>query len=201
MTSPVFRLSWRCCAAIACLSLVFAGCRKKTPVASVPPAPTPVASPAPEPPRGEPAAPAPTRTAEPAPAVAPAPPAHEPAPAFASRVASELREIYFDYDQSQLRADARDILDANARALQSILAAFPGETVVIEGHCDERGSAEYNLGLGDRRARAALDYLVQHGVPQDRLRIVSYGRERPQCAADTEPCHQRNRRAAFAPSR
>jgi len=69
---------------------------------------------------------------------------------------------------------------------------------VVEGHCDERGSAEYNLGLGDRRAQSAKDFLVQLGVPADKLRTISYGKERPVCTEANESCWQRNRRAHFA---
>ena len=70
---------------------------------------------------------------------------------------------------------------------------------MVEGHCDERGSAEYNLGLGDRRASSAKDFLVQLGVPADRLKTISYGKERPQCTESGESCWQKNRRAHFSP--
>jgi peptidoglycan-associated lipoprotein len=70
---------------------------------------------------------------------------------------------------------------------------------VVEGHCDERGSAEYNLGLGDRRATSAKEFLQQLGVPSDRLKTISYGKERPQCTEQNESCWQKNRRAHFAP--
>ena len=72
-------------------------------------------------------------------------------------------------------------MQQDAGAIKSILADFPNATIVVEGHCDDRGSAEYNLGLGDRRASAAKDFLVQLGVPADRLKTISYGKERPQC--------------------
>ena len=80
------------------------------------------------------------------------------------------------------------------------LTAFAGQSIVVEGHADERGSAEYNLGLGDRRATASKEFLVQLGVPGDRLKTISYGRERPQCTEQNEQCNQRNRRAHFAPA-
>ena len=70
---------------------------------------------------------------------------------------------------------------------------------MVEGHCDERGSAEYNLGLGEARARAAMEFLVSLGVPADRLKTISYGKERPQCTESTEECWQKNRRAHFSP--
>ena len=115
------------------------------------------------------------------------------------RVNSDLQDVYFDYDKSDIRGDARDALTRDATALKSILTDFPNATIVVEGHCDERGSAEYNLGLGDRRASATKDFLVQLGVPADRLRTISYGKERPVCTDSTEECWQRNRRAHFSP--
>jgi len=118
---------------------------------------------------------------------------------LAGRINSDLQDAYFDYDKSDIRGDARDALTRDATALKSILGDFPNATIVVEGHCDERGSAEYNLGLGDRRASAAKDFLVQLGVPGDRLRTISYGKERPVCTESTEDCWQRNRRAHFSP--
>ena len=115
------------------------------------------------------------------------------------RVNSDLQDAYFDYDKSDIRGDARDALTRDATALKSILTDFPNATIVVEGHCDERGSAEYNLGLGDRRASSAKDFLVQLGVPADRLRTISYGKERPVCTDATEECWQKNRRAHFSP--
>jgi peptidoglycan-associated lipoprotein len=115
------------------------------------------------------------------------------------RIASDLQDAYFDYDQSDIRGDARDTLTRDAAALKSILSDFPNISVVLEGHCDERGSAEYNLGLGDRRASASKDFLVQLGVPGDRIRTISYGKERPVCTDSTEECWQKNRRAHFSP--
>jgi len=134
----------------------------------------------------------------------PPPPPPPPAPTTPSatleqRVGSDLQDAYFDYDKSDIRGDARDALTRDAAALKSILADFPNATIVVEGHCDERGSAEYNLGLGDRRASAAKDFLVQLGVPGDRLRTISYGKERPVCTESTEDCWQKNRRAHFSP--
>jgi peptidoglycan-associated lipoprotein len=115
------------------------------------------------------------------------------------RLSSDVQDAFFDYDKSDIRSDARDALTRNAAALRSILADFPTASIVIEGHCDERGSAEYNLGLGDRRSTSAKDFLVQLGVPADRLKTISYGKERPQCTEANEACWQKNRRAHFAP--
>jgi peptidoglycan-associated lipoprotein len=116
-----------------------------------------------------------------------------------TRVSSELQDAYFDYDKNDIRPDARDTLSRDAAALRGILADFPNASVVLEGHCDERGSAEYNLGLGDRRASSAKEYLVELGVPGDRIRTISYGKERPVCTDATEECWQKNRRVHFSP--
>jgi peptidoglycan-associated lipoprotein len=114
-----------------------------------------------------------------------------------SRVSS-LQDALFDYDSNNIRDDARAALTADADAIKRILIDFPSASVNVEGHCDERGSAEYNLGLGDRRASSARDFLVQLGVPGDRLKTISYGKERPVCTESTEGCWQRNRRAHFS---
>lgn len=115
-----------------------------------------------------------------------------------ARIQSDLRDALFDYDSNNIRDDARAALTSDSDALKRIFADFPTAVVNVEGHCDERGSAEYNLGLGDRRASAARDYLIQLGVPADRLKTVSYGKERPVCTESDEGCWQRNRRAHFA---
>jgi len=115
------------------------------------------------------------------------------------RLSGDVQDAYFDYDKTDVRADARDALTKDAGALKAILSDFPNASIVIEGHCDERGSAEYNLGLGDRRASSAKEFLTQLGVPADRLKTVSYGKERPQCTEASESCYQKNRRVHFAP--
>ena len=104
-----------------------------------------------------------------------------------------LKDAYFDYDQSDLRDDARSALSGNAEWLKR----FPSIQVLIEGHCDERGTSAYNLALGDRRANAARDYLDSLGVAASRIRTVSYGKERPSCTEASEDCYQQNRRAHF----
>jgi peptidoglycan-associated lipoprotein len=131
----------------------------------------------------------------------PAPP--PPAPvvqkkSLSERLATEIQDAYFDYDKSDIREDARAVLSRNSDALKAILADYPGSVILVEGHCDERGSAEYNLGLGDRRASAARDFLTQLGVPAAMLKSVSYGKERPQCTDANEGCYQQNRRAHFS---
>jgi peptidoglycan-associated lipoprotein len=109
-----------------------------------------------------------------------------------------LQDAFFDYDKSDIRDDARAALTKNADLLKAIFQDFPDAVITVEGHCDERGSAEYNLGLGDRRATSAKDFLVQLGVPADRLKTISYGKERPVCTESNEACWQRNRRAHFS---
>ena len=101
-----------------------------------------------------------------------------------------LKDAFFDYDQASLREDAREALAADALWLKKYRSA----KIVIEGHCDERGTEEYNLALGDRRATAAREYLASLGVPASRVETVSYGKERPFCAQETERCWQENRR-------
>jgi peptidoglycan-associated lipoprotein len=135
---------------------------------------------------------------EPPPPPAPPPPPKA-APSLTERL-GEVQDAFFDYDKSDIRSDAREALTRDADALKSIVTDFPSSSIVVEGHCDERGSAEYNLGLGDRRASAAKEFLVQLGVPADRLKTISYGKERPQCTEANETCYQKNRRAHFAPA-
>jgi len=111
------------------------------------------------------------------------------------RIARQVQDVYFAYDQYDIAGDAQSTLTADATAIKSILQAFPTASLIVEGHCDERGSAEYNLGLGDRRATSTKEFLVQLGVPGDKIRTVSYGKERPQCTEASEDCYAKNRRA------
>jgi peptidoglycan-associated lipoprotein len=130
----------------------------------------------------------------------PPPPPPPPAakPDLGQMLSSNVADAFYDYDKSDIRDDARAALTKDADALKAIFADFPDATITIEGHCDERGSAEYNLALGDRRATAAKDFLTQLGVPADKLKTISYGKERPQCTEHTEECWQKNRRAHFS---
>ncbi|HYW67046.1 MAG TPA: peptidoglycan-associated lipoprotein Pal [Candidatus Dormibacteraeota bacterium] len=105
----------------------------------------------------------------------------------------EVRDAYFDYDKADIRADAREALGKTADFFRN----YPQLRVTIEGHCDERGSTEYNLALGDRRASAVKAYLVSLGIPADRLSTVSYGKEKPFCTESDEACYQQNRRGHF----
>ena len=107
-----------------------------------------------------------------------------------------LGEIYFDFDRAEIRDGDRPTLTKNADALKR----FDFLRITVEGHCDERGTVDYNLALGERRAKAAYDYLVSLGVPADRLKVVSYGKEVPVCQASTEECWQKNRRDHFTVS-
>jgi peptidoglycan-associated lipoprotein len=131
----------------------------------------------------------------------PPPPPPPPPPADPSRVLSEkVVDIYFDYDKSDIRPDQEPRIRGDADALKQIFADYSEFRIIIEGHCDERGTNEYNLALGDRRATTARDFLVNMGVPAGKMRTVSYGEERPQCTASDESCWQLNRRAHFSPA-
>jgi peptidoglycan-associated lipoprotein len=151
-------------------------------------------------PGGLTAAPAAPREAAAVPPV-PAPPlAAPPAPAWPARprptgmvARPEVADVYFDFDRSEIRPDAARTLDASA----AWLVEHPGYAVLIEGHCDERGTNTYNLALGDRRAHAARTYLASRGVAISRLRTISYGEERPVCTDRVERCWAKNRRAHF----
>jgi peptidoglycan-associated lipoprotein len=119
-----------------------------------------------------------------------APPAAAPGEAVKE---SPLQDVFFDFDRSLIRADARKALDENVRWLK----ANPSATIVIEGHCDERGTREYNLALGQRRARAARDYVVAAGIDAKRVKTISYGKERPFVLGHDESAWRWNRRAHF----
>jgi peptidoglycan-associated lipoprotein len=132
---------------------------------------------------------------EPAP---PPPPAAVSKQTFEQMLSATVTDAYFEYDKSDIREDARAVLTKDADALKAIISSFPDATISIEGHCDDRGSAEYNLALGDRRATSAKDFLTQLGVPADKMKTISYGKERPQCTDHDESCWQKNRRAHFS---
>jgi peptidoglycan-associated lipoprotein len=106
-----------------------------------------------------------------------------------------IQTILFDYDKAEIRPDQVSRLQADAAWLKE----HPGVKFTVEGHCDDRGSEEYNLGLGDRRANAVKEFLVKQGVPQAEITTISYGEEHPLCRDENEMCYQRNRRAAFTP--
>ena len=114
-------------------------------------------------------------------------------PALAGTDSSTLGDIYFDFDQYVIRTDALPVIEANAVWIKNM----PGKSVLIEGHCDERGTQAYNVVLGEKRARSAKRYLEDLGVPGSQLQIISYGEVRPFCKEHDEHCYQLNRRAHF----
>jgi peptidoglycan-associated lipoprotein len=120
------------------------------------------------------------------------PPAARPSPREFVAV-PDLQDIHFDFDRYDIRPDAARTLDANARWMK----ANPAALVLIEGHADEQGTNDYNLALGERRAKAAMNYLVGQGLPADRFTVISYGEEWPMCQERSEACWARNRRAHF----
>jgi len=177
---------------VASAALVTAvACGKKTPPVARP-APPPPTTTAPTPP-GPPAPPEPARE----PVSVPAEPVRDDAISSASlddlNKNSPLKPVYFELDSSELSAANQKALDDNA----ALLKRYPSWAVTVEGHCDERGTAEYNLALGERRAIAARAYLVSLGIAADRLRTVSYGKEFPFDPGHDEAAFTKNRRAHF----
>ena len=104
-----------------------------------------------------------------------------------------LSDVFFDVDKSEIREDAKTPLQTDAAWMKK----WSGTSVTVEGHCDSRGSSEYNLALGSRRAEAAKDYLVSLGIPASRITVVSKGKEQPSCTDENESCWQQNRRGHF----
>ena len=169
---------------------VMASCSRQTP----PPAPPP---PAPPPPAATPPPPPPPPEPEPEPEPPPPPLTEE--QIFDAKTLAELNaemplgDALFDYDESTIRDDAQSVLQANEEYLQR----WTSTRVTVEGHADARGTNEYNLALGDRRAAAVRDYLATLGVAADRMLAVTRGEENPQCVEEDEACWQRNRRGHF----
>ena len=108
---------------------------------------------------------------------------------------AKLEDALFDYDQSTIRTDASVALRDDVAVIRGILADYPNQKLIVEGHADERGSSEYNLALGDRRAHAVQEFLSSQGIPGPQLAVVSYGKEKPVCTDESESCWQKNRRA------
>jgi peptidoglycan-associated lipoprotein len=168
---------------------VAAACAKKPPPqAPAPPPPPPAAAPAPPPP--------------PPPPPPPAPPPPRPLTdeeIFARKTLEQLNsekpldDVYFDLDRSDIREEGKSALQKDADWMKR----WTSTQVTVEGHCDSRGSAEYNLGLGSRRATAVKDYLVSLGVAANRITTVSKGKEQPFCSDENESCWQQNRRGHF----
>jgi len=180
------------------LSLLIGACARRPNIPAVaapaPTAPAP-AAPAPPPPAPAPVAPppAPAPAPPPPPPPATAAPAPAPAPPKEFQPNDNVKTINFDFDKSVIRPGDAKILDANAAWLKQ----NSNQLLLIEGHTDERGTNEYNLALGDRRAKATMNYLVAQGISADRITIVSYGEERPLCTEHNEACWAKNRRAQF----
>jgi peptidoglycan-associated lipoprotein len=179
------------------VGVLLAGCAKR-------PALTAASAPAPTGSSGSSTAPAPTSSGAPAMTATPGTSASQ-APMAAPPVdgtarpavknfsaASDVVDIHFDFDRYDIRPDDAKILDSNARWLKS-----NDQLVLIEGHCDERGTNEYNLALGERRAKSTMNYLVAQGITANRITIISYGEERPLCHGQGEACWSKNRRAHF----
>lgn len=168
------------------LAYLLAACSVPT---EKPEAPAPVSRPAPS------VAPSEVPPPPPEPSAAPMPPppvarAERPEPAV---TAPALKDVYYDFDRYNLRPDAEEALKANAEWIRS----NPAVRVEIQGHADERGTTQYNLSLGARRAQASKNHLTSLGIARERLSTVSYGEELPVCREKTEECWQRNRRAHF----
>jgi peptidoglycan-associated lipoprotein len=178
--------------------LTTAACHKTAPVAANhPPDTTPVSTPPPAstPPAQRP----PQQQAPPRQAPAETPRASNTMPpevrANLNERLARLEDALFDYDKATIRDDARTALRDDVNVIRGILADYPSQKLLIEGHADERGSEEYNLALGDKRAKAAEEFLGSMGIPSAQLAIISFGKDRPVCTEKSEDCWQRNRRA------
>ena len=123
----------------------------------------------------------------------PPPPPPQPTATDQELFNQNIKDVYFDYDSYDLRGDGQSAVAADAQFLK----AHPGITLTVEGHCDERGSTEYNLALGDNRASAVKTALTQAGVSADRIKTISFGKEKPFCTESNEQCWQQNRRGHF----
>jgi peptidoglycan-associated lipoprotein len=184
------------CATVMVACVMLGGCMKK--VASAPPPPPP------SPPSYAPTPGAARATTQPQPS------SSRPAPAAPTTISrtpdaatraqiqdllNRIQDAYFDYDKHNLRPDAQTALRTDAQTLSEIIRQYPDYKLTVEGHCDERGSEEYNLALGDARAKQTQEYLATLGLPADQLRLVSFGKDKPVCSEHDEACWQRNRRA------
>ena len=174
---------------VIALSLFLVGCPKR-PATTAASAPPPTGSPSPS--AAAPSTtPSPSMTPSPAAPSTAAPSTTPPAPSEFTANAN-LKDVFFDFDKYDIRPNDAKTLDTNATWLKS-----NNNLVLIEGHCDERGTNEYNLALGERRAKATMNYLVAQGVQANRITIISYGKERPTCTEHSEACWAQNRRAHF----
>lgn len=176
---------------------LMAGCHKHAPVAATPKAPdtTPVAAAPPPPARTPAATAAPARSAPQA--VAQTPRSTTIPPEVRAQLVTllaKLDDALFDFDKSTIRPDAATVLKDDLGVIRDILATYPSQKLLIQGFADQRGSEEYNLALGDRRAQAVKDFLVSQGISGSQLALISYGKDRPVCTDESEACYQRNRR-------
>ena len=179
-------------ASLLVLGVVLTGCAKR-PATTQAAAPAPTGAAATTPGTMQAAQPGPgPAAAAPAPAATAAPSTARPDVKEFAAIA-DLKDIHFDFDKYDIRPGDAKTLDGNAGWLKS----NPNHLVLIEGHCDERGTNEYNLALGERRAKSTMNYLVSQGVQASRITIISYGEERPLCTQKTEECWAKNRRAHF----
>ena len=179
---------------VAAVALLTAACAKKKVAAAPPPPPAPAAARAAT---SRPTTPEAARAATVRPPTATTPAGRYPTAATRARIdqlLAKIEDAYFDYDKYALRPDAMKALQSDSTELRDILKDYPDYKLTIEGHADERGSAEYNVALGDRRAVSAKDYLVGIGIPAGQLSVLSYGKEKPVCQEHDEACWQRNRR-------
>jgi len=186
------------CAALTALSLTFSGCAKKV-AAKAPqtPAPQSVAA-APE------SKPTPARDySRPVQAASSTPSSRTPdadTMRHIKELLSRIQDAYFDYDQHTLRPDAEAALKTDAQTLADIIKQYPDFKLTVEGFADERGSDEYNLALGDARAKQTKEYLSTLGLPANQLATISYGKEKPVCTEHDEDCWQKNRRTHITPA-
>ena len=183
---------------LSSVALIMAGCSKKAPVAATPKAPdtAPVASSQPAS-RGN-GLRTPARSTPQSQPVAQNPRSGQ-IPASVRETLNQrlakLEDALFDFDKSTIRPDASTALHDDVSVIRDILAAYPSQKLLIQGHTDERGSEEYNLALGDRRAQSVKDFLTSQGIPEAQLTLISYGKDRPVCTDENESCWQKNRRA------
>jgi peptidoglycan-associated lipoprotein len=184
------------------VAVVGSGCAKRPATTqAAAPAPTGTASTTPAPSQPSGPAPAPVAPTTPPPAMTSPTPGSGPSTATPTArpavrdfaAVPELQDVYFDFDKYDIRPADTKTLDANAAWLKS----NPSHLVLIEGHADERGTNEYNLALGERRAKSTMNYLVSQGVQANRITIISYGEERPACTDKSEACWAKNRRSHF----
>ena len=182
------------CAALTALCIPFVACKKN--VAAKPPqTPAPVATTAPQS-RSNSSA---SRSSASSPyQSASNNPSRMPDAATRARIQDLLNRIqdaYFDYDKHTIRPDAQSALKTDAQTLGDIIRQYPSFKLTVEGYCDERGSEEYNMALGDARAKQAKEFLASMGVPGDQLNVISFGKDKPVCTDHDEDCWQKNRRA------